>query len=102
MPSRFIVSASSGTTSAVDVAHRDAVDLDAVEPHRRGLADAVGGLHLDGVVARPRKDAELGRGGFAERDRDGAGIDDEVDGAAIDPRLDLEMPRPLSLKVTVR
>jgi len=35
-------------------------------------------------------DAEFGGGSLAERNRAGAGIDNEVDGAAVDPRLDLE------------
>ncbi len=101
MPSRFVDSASSGTTSRCDIAHGDAVDLDAVELHAGGLADAVGGLHLDGVVARRRMDAELGGGGFAQRNA----LAPVSTMKSIDrpsTRASTWKPPPLSFKVTVR
>ena len=69
MPSRLVRQRFVGHHQRVDIAHGDAVDLDPVELHPRGLADTVGGLHPDGVVARRRMDAELGGGAFAQRNR---------------------------------
>ena len=69
MPSRLTLSPRRACTIAAHVADHDVADLDRAQLHQRRLGDAVGGADADGVVARPRIDAEPRRRALAQRDR---------------------------------
>src|SRR5262249_4594502 len=52
---------------------------------------AIGSYRIAGVVASLRMNADRRGGRLTEHDKRGASIDDEVDEAPLDPRLDLEV-----------
>ena len=70
-----------------------AADLNHIEARRRGAHAAIRRPDFDGEIALRWMDAEPRRIACGERDHGRAGIDHEVDQAAIDPRLDQKMPR---------
>ena len=96
MPSRFVPSALSGMTTAPHVVDANAVDLERGEPHRRDRDHAVRRRGAAGIVARTGKDTELVGVALAQRDQRRAGVDHEVEPAAIDRALDLEVAEAIA------
>jgi len=81
-----------GNDERGQIAHHDVPDLDHAQIDLRGAAGAVRGVDADRIVALLGMEAEPRRIALPDGDLRGAGVDQEQNASAIDPRLDREMP----------